>query len=58
MTLYPAAELVNCTADVPIIYAHLPNVGVAEHVKNSCLHKVFPETQNENLILVQVQAHV
>lgn len=36
-----------------LLYAGLPNAGVAGLVKNSCLHKVFPETQKENILLAQ-----
>lgn len=34
----------------------MSNVGVAGLVKNFCLHKVFPETQNENVLLVEYKS--
>lgn len=31
-------------------------MGVAGLVKNSCLHKVFPKSQNENILLVEYKS--
>lgn len=38
---------------VHLLYAHVPNVGIVGLVKNSCLHKVFPAAQKENILLLQ-----
>lgn len=56
MILYPGAKEANFTSEHLNDSRHTCQMWVLQDVKNSCLHKVYPETQNENILLVEYKS--